>query len=169
MLHLGIRCSNWTLRVAALKLMAPLFVAYDRKTYQKLVPHHLADITKYPQSVLKCLKEGFTVSISGKKGHNVATDEAHEMCVNKDMKMTIVRPTKAYLQKTSLFMCWITAHRNLLKQLFPPSDQKEHKTSRFDPSPDTKKEEDNIRTMIEVIQKYIPHAVKQCNHRPWSC
>jgi len=37
MLHLGVRCSNWTLRVAALKLMAPLFVAYDRTTYQKLV------------------------------------------------------------------------------------------------------------------------------------
>lgn len=75
-LHLGVRCSNWTLQVAALKLMAPLFVAYDRTTYQKLVPHHLADIQKYPQSVLNCLKEGFTVSISGSKGHSVAIDEA---------------------------------------------------------------------------------------------
>ncbi len=37
MLYLGVRCSNWTLRVAALKCMAPLFIAYDRKTYQKLI------------------------------------------------------------------------------------------------------------------------------------
>jgi len=161
MLHLGVRCSNWTLRVAALKVMAPLFVAYDRTTYQKLVPHHLADIQKYPQSVLNCLKEGFTVSISGSKGHSVAIDEAHEMCINKDMKMAIVRPTKSYLQKTSLFMRYrITAHRNLLKQLFPPPDQREHKTSLFDPSSDTRKKEDNIKTMIEVIQKY--HMLSSC-------
>ena len=58
LVYIMVRCSTWTLRVAALKLMAPLFVVYDRKTNQKLVPHHLADIHK---SVLNCLKEGFTV------------------------------------------------------------------------------------------------------------
>lgn len=67
MLHLGLRCSNWTLRVAALKLMAPLFIAYDRTTYQKLIPYHLADLHKFPKSVLDCLKQGFTVSITGKR------------------------------------------------------------------------------------------------------
>ena len=60
----------------------------------------------------------------------------------------------------------ITAHGNLLKQLFPPPDQREDKTSLFDPSSDTRKKEDNIKTMIEVIQKY--HMLS-CNHRPWSC
>ena len=78
-----------------------------------------------------------------------------------------MRPTKSYLQKTSLFMRYrITAHGNLLKQLFPPPDQREDKTSLFDPSSDTRKKEDNIKTMIEVIQKY--HMLS-CNHRPWSC
>ena len=118
--------------------MAPLFVAYDRKTYQKLVPHHLADIQKYPQSVLNCLKEGFTVSISGSKGHSVAIDEAHEMCVNRDMKMAIVRPTMSYLQKTSLFMRYRNNYTALLKQLFPPTDQRKDQTSLFDLSPDTR-------------------------------
>lgn len=53
---------------------------------------------------MKCFQSGaFAVSITGSKGHSVALDEAHEMCVNKDMKTAIVRPTKAYLQKHYTF------------------------------------------------------------------
>ena len=45
----------------------------------------------------------FVVSITGSKGHSEALDEAHEMCVNKGMKVAIVRPTMAYLQKHHTF------------------------------------------------------------------
>ena len=117
---MAIRCQNWEMRVSALKLMAPTFKAYDRTTYQKLIPHHLAELQKFPPSIVNKLKQGFTVSISGERGHAVAFDEAHEMCVNKDLKMAIVRPTQSYLQETSLFLKYrITAHKNLLAQLFP--------------------------------------------------
>ena len=84
----------------ALKMMAPLFAAYDRTTYQQLIPHHLADIQTFPDSVMHSLQaRAFAVCIVGGKGHAVALDEAHEMCINKDMKYAVVRPSKAYLQK----------------------------------------------------------------------
>ena len=76
-LYMAIRCQNWEMRVSSLKLMPPTFKPYDRTTYQKLIPHHLAELQKLPPSIVNKLKQGFTVSISGERGHAVAFDEAH--------------------------------------------------------------------------------------------
>ena len=75
-LFLAIRTSNWELRVSSLKNMAPLFSAYDRPCYQKLVPSHLADIECYDDQILNCFRAGgFTVKVKGGVGQAVALDE----------------------------------------------------------------------------------------------
>ena len=100
-LFLSIRCRKWNLRMSTLKLMAPLVCAYDRTTYQCLIPNHLAAIQTFPQKIIDCFeKGGFAVNVIGGNGHYIALDEAHEMW--KDMKGAVVRSTQAYLQKTSL-------------------------------------------------------------------
>ena len=155
-LFLSIRTSNWYLRQSSLKLMVPLYSACDSTTYQKLIPHHIADIVNtYPDHVRNCLQSGaFTVSITGHPGHSVALDESHEMCINKDFKMAVVRPTKAYLKKTALFFGYrISAHKNFISQLFPESTSTTHNMQKtvFDHSSAADKREQNIDTMKLII------------------
>lgn len=159
-LYVAIRCRDWDLRVSALKQMAPTFKAYDRTCYQKLVPNHLADLVSFPPLILEGLKKGFTISINGDKGHSVAIDEAHEMCINKDLKMAIAHPTQAYLQKTSLFLRYrITAHKNLLDQLFPCSVSSPPPVKVFDSTPEMKKVEENITTMKMAYFQHQKQAI----------
>lgn len=89
-LFLAIRNSDWNLRMHSLKSMAALFTAYDRQCYQRLIASHVADVQKYPPEVLSSFKAGgFTIKIKGGIGHAVTLDKAHEMCVNRDLKMAI--------------------------------------------------------------------------------
>lgn len=139
----AIRTGNWKLRVSSLKQMASLFAAFDRPSYQKIIPQHLADILTYPEKIRQCFECGaFVVSIKNRPGHSVALDECHEMCINKDMNSAIVQPTKPYLQKTLHFFSYrIAAYKNMLAQLFPESEIPSQKPSQllFDLTNEAKK------------------------------
>ena len=152
-LYLAIRSSNWQLRVASLMQMAPMFAAFDREYYSRIIPHHLAEVHCYPSSVLDCLKRGgFTVNLTGQKWRAVALDEAHEMCINKDLKTAVVRPTKSYLQKTSLFFNYrIKLYKNIIQQLFPERLIHQMKpTDILDDSPQAYRYEQNVKQLCTI-------------------
>lgn len=168
-LFVAIRCQSWQLRVSSLKKMAPLFAAYDSTTYCRLIPNHLADIQTYPAQVLQCLQVGaFAVSIWGIRGHSVALDEAHKMCINWDMKAAVVRPTKAYLQKTSTFLRYrIAAYKNMLQQIIATETQISTPYAQnclTTTEPEITKREDNILAMVREIDSntVLPHTIS-CN------
>ena len=63
-LWLSIRQGNWALRNAALKGMAPIFHAFDRTYYLKIIPQHLEDMLKCPRYILKQFENGGFVLVS---------------------------------------------------------------------------------------------------------
>jgi hypothetical protein len=141
--------------------MVPIFAAYDRDLYQHIIPNHLADLQIYPSQILSFLKMGgFTVHITGHQWKAVAADEAHEMCINKDLKRAISYPTESYLNKTSLFLnCRIKAYKNLMRELFPEKTTSETTSSDSsvnDMSTEGKHKEENINV---IIAKAVNHQL----------
>ena len=81
-LFIAIRSGDWHLRTGSLKQMAPVFTAFDHPTYQKLISNHISDLLDLPSSIMLMLAQGaFVVNITGREGHSVAIDEAHEMLI----------------------------------------------------------------------------------------
>ena len=57
-------------------------------------------LLQMPNEVISFLESGaFVCSVSGGHIHSVALDKAHKMLVNKDLKTTIVHPSKEYLDR----------------------------------------------------------------------
>lgn len=74
--------------------------------------------------------------------------------------MAIARPTKAYLQKTSLFLRYPT-HKNLLIQLFPClNDGPQLLFDIFNSTSEIKEREQNILVLGEVAKKgLLPNSI----------
>ena len=91
--------------MAAYKLMAPLFTAFDRFVYQQLIAQHIYDVNNFPQDLHEALKDGgFAISLRGRTCHSIGVDEAHEMCINRDCKMSITKPSADYIQWVAKFL-----------------------------------------------------------------
>eukprot|EP00898_Chlorokybus_atmophyticus_P001604 jgi/Chlat1/2444/Chrsp171S02348 len=102
-LYFATRTSDWQLRCASLKMLAPLAFAWDMPHYQRVFSSHLTDVRTWPASVLQLLSDAhFAVSINERWAASVACDEAHEMVINLDLKQCISRPSEKYLRRKTL-------------------------------------------------------------------
>ena len=158
-LFLSIRSGDWDLRMACMKLMAPIFAAFDHQTYQKLNGRHIADVLCMPPTLLTMFQQGgFVVSVTGRVWHSVGIDEAHEMLINRACKTAIVRPNLDYINRLAQYI----PHRiqildNLKEQLFKEEMEQQCKHSITSPitteRPDQKHEQN--------IQAYTAESNQQ--------
>ncbi|XP_071949801.1 uncharacterized protein [Antedon mediterranea] len=99
-LFLAIRSRNFSLRNACVLQVAPLFYALDRHRYLNILPFHIADLKSYPSHIRDFFSMGaFSVSITGDNWSCIAFDEAHEMVINKNVKMALTTTGQEGLTK----------------------------------------------------------------------
>ncbi len=156
-LFLSIRGGVWKLRNASIKKMAPLFTAFDRPHYRKLIPQHLKDLQTMPEEVKQFFESGaFVCSISGSDMNSVALDEAHETLINKDIKTSVVRPTKEYLDRILYYFPVRSKALNKLKDqllVHRPDAEDVSRCSLFNHSVSSRKVEENIVSMRSRVSK----------------
>ena len=46
----------------------------------------------------------FVVNICGREWHSVAIDEAHEMLINKQVKMSVVKPSEDFISRIATYI-----------------------------------------------------------------
>jgi len=153
-LFFSIRGGMWNLRTASIKTMAPMFTAFDRPHYRKLIPQHLKDMQTMPESIQHFFGDGaFVCSILGSPMHSVALNEAHEILINKGIKTAVVRPTKEYLDRILYFFpVRCQAIKQLKEQVFlhhSPSQSTIY--SMYDSSLPATNVEQNIASMCARI------------------
>ena len=164
-LFIAIRYRNWDLRNCSIKLLAPVFSAFDRPIYQSLIPRHISDVLSLPDCVHKHLQRGsFCVRLSASEWHGVALDECHEMKINKDAKMAVTRPSVHKMEHLSNHLPFRAACvNNLTQQLFPERDKRTLKFSHSPTSKD-KKTSLNVERMLEAISNHgLFHSAEENN------
>lgn len=92
--------------------------------------------------------------LSGSSVRSVALDEAHEMLVNKDLKTTVVRPTKEYIDRIIHYYPVRAQALKALKQqaLLDGLGESTNRVSIFDTSPHAVKVEENVAAMINKLK-----------------
>ena len=97
------------------------------------------------------------MSILGRPCHSVGIDEAHEMCVNKECKQYITRPSGEYMSRMATFLpIRAKAIKALEQQIYADKKPttKEAITSMRTTDPECIKHEANVKTQVDKLQSH---------------
>ena len=101
-LFTAVRYRNWEMRVGSIKQLVAIYAAFDRKTYEELLPRHLHDLAILPNYIIEHFQKGsFSIRLTKSDWCGVALDE---MKINKDAKLAVIRPNKEKMQSIANYL-----------------------------------------------------------------
>ena len=153
-LFIAIRYRNWDMRTGSVKNLAAMYRAFDRPK-NSFPSTYMTYVAKLPDCILSKLREGgFAMRLSSTDWHGVALDECHEMEINKDAKLAVVRPTPDKMQFTSHYLPFRSKIiKNLKEQLFP--ERQKHKTIQcYTATTRDKAVQVNARIMVDFLKSH---------------
>jgi hypothetical protein len=108
--------------------------------------------------MIQCFEEGaFTVNITGERWHAVALDEAHEMCINKDLKQLLCAQQLPIFRipPFSSTIALIKAYKHLICELFPERTKRcAHSNAILDNTKQASQRESNVLKMCSERKKH---------------
>lgn len=167
-LYMAIRYRNWDMRTGSLKELVAVYAAFDRKTYEALLPRHLHDLALLPDYLLEQFRKGgFSIRLSQKDWSAVALDECHETKINKDAKLAVVRPTSERMWTIANYLPFRSKCVNNLKTQILPA-KKDKKPSCYTATSRDKVTTKNVETMLGVVTSKGMHEKEQTNQGLWN-
>ncbi|CAN0391316.1 unnamed protein product [Pylaiella littoralis] len=100
-LYTSIRVGDFELREAAIQMVGPLFLAYNKNLYHALCIHHLVDMARLSENELAFATAITSLSLKGNVGKNSGLDEIQEITFNLYMKVMATRLNIDYLSSLS--------------------------------------------------------------------
>ncbi|PIK47536.1 hypothetical protein BSL78_15588 [Apostichopus japonicus] len=149
-LFLAMRLRQFDLRNISVRNLTPIFHAMDRPTYLKLVPFHMAAMKQYPPDILEYFQKGaFSVSVTGRNGCCFAFDEAHEMLINKEVKMSM---TTTGIGSLSRLVHYLPYRAQLMKTFKSEVTMSKDRMDENDSDSSFKLTEDNVKLYIDKLK-----------------
>lgn len=102
--------------------------------------------------MLHHLQEG--VNLTTTQWHGVGIDECHEMKINKDAKMAVVRPSATKMEYLSHYLPFQASCVNNFHQQLLPERTKSTKAFSYHPISEDRKTAVNVERIIEVIANH---------------
>ena len=150
--------------MASLKQQAAIFSAFDRSTYQRLVPTHIGDVLRMPNAVLPTTPQKGQFRFTKAECHGVTLDE---MKINKDAKLAIVQPSRERMEFLSNYMAFqANCVRNLTDQIFPEHREATTFSNRL--TSKDRKPHTNMQRMHAVISNHGMFFDRQENQGLWN-
>eukprot|EP00904_Undaria_pinnatifida_P006510 jgi/Undpi1/298/HiC_scaffold_1.g00294.m1 len=120
-LYNTLKTGDFELYEAALRIISPLFLGYNKNLYHALCVQHLADITRLRPSEHAFISDVFSLSLNENVGKNVGLDEIQEMTMNKDIKISATGADVQYFTELGLTVHLTAGVSNRFKHAFAGS------------------------------------------------